>query len=66
MTNPKCRVCERDGWVCEEHRSHAIHACPSALILSSPCTCNPTEEPPSDFEIIRTGLTREDATTRSH
>jgi hypothetical protein len=66
MTDSTCRVCAGAGWVCEEHGSHAVSACPSSLILGKPCTCNPAEDPPPEFEIINAYLVREDHPLSSH
>jgi hypothetical protein len=66
MTDSRCRVCAGAGWVCEEHGSHAVSACPSSLILGKPCTCNPAEDPPPEFEIINAYLVREELPAPSH
>lgn len=62
MTDPNCRVCDGEGWVCEEHGSHAAHLCPSTLVLAAPCICNPSEDPPLEFEIVDVDPLREDKT----
>ena len=55
MTVSSCRVCDGEGWVCEEHGSHAMNLCPSAVVLAAPCACNPLENAPADFESIEVG-----------